>query len=79
MKISDSGDRWEASIILSSGKINEYCSDQTKFDSLGAEKSAMFYNTVIDANSLDKENGNHNKVEQRMQMRVRVLSSKRCK
>lgn len=41
---------------------------QAKSDSLGAVKSDIFYSTVIDANSLDKENGNRNKAEQRMQM-----------
>lgn len=29
LKRSDSGDRWEAPIILSGGGINEYSSDQT--------------------------------------------------
>lgn len=36
---------------------------QAKSDSLGAEKSAVFYSTVIDANSLDKENGNQTRAK----------------
>lgn len=75
MKRSDSGDRQKASMILYSRgeegaeSMNTVQTRQAKFlCSLGAEKSAMFYSTVTDANSLDKENGNHNKAEQRMQM-----------
>lgn len=50
---------------FSTRNINKIQVKQAKLDSLGAEKSSIFYYTVKDANNWDKKAGNHNKAEQR--------------